>query len=193
MSNPLRDRRTVTDLAAVEQVIEIADKISSFEGLAAIVEADLVALDPEKMPCGWRDSAVTGELQFGFVDAAGSVPMLKGSAEAHVTAVCQRCLEPFELRLCIEPELLLLDTDEVAEGYEDLEVWELDERIVRPQDIVEELLIMAMPFSAVHDNMADCRAFSPADTSVDEGAEKMLTPFAALRSQMTQNEKDPTE
>ena len=110
--------------------------------------------------------------------------MLKGSAEAHVTAVCQRCLEPFELRLCIEPELLLLDTDEVAEGYEDLEVWELDERIVRPQDIVEELLIMAMPFSAVHDNMADCRAFSPTESSVDEGAEKLLTPFAALRSQI---------
>ena len=190
MSNPLRDRRPVTELAAVGQVIEFAEQISTFEGLAAILEADLAALDPDKIPSAWRESVLSGALQFGFVDAAGRVPRLTGSAAANVAAVCQRCLEPFELKLCIEPELLLLDTQDVAEGYEDIEVWELDERAVRPQDIVEELLIMAMPFSAMHDNMAECRAFPSADPSVDENVEKLVKPFVALRSQMKQNEKD---
>ena len=60
MGNPLRDRRTVVELASVGQVIEIADKISSFENLAGIVEADLAALDPDKMPPDWRESVVRG-------------------------------------------------------------------------------------------------------------------------------------
>jgi uncharacterized metal-binding protein YceD (DUF177 family) len=191
MSNPLRDRRAVTDLAAVGQVIEIAEEISSFEGLAAILEADLAALDPDKLPTAWRESQVSGTLQFGFADAAGNVPKLTGSAEASVAAVCQRCLAPFELKIRVEPELLLLDAKDDAEGYEDIEVWELEERSVRPQDIVEELLIMAMPFSAMHDNMAECKALLSDDSSADESVEKLVTPFAALRSQMTQNEKDP--
>ena len=190
MSNPLRDRRSVTDLAAAGQVIEFAEKISSFEGLAAILEADLAALDPDKLPSAWRESVVSGALQFGFADAAGRVPKLTGSAAAKVAAVCQRCLQPFELMIRVEPELLLLDAEDDAQGYEDIEVWELDERTVRPQDIVEELLIMAMPFSAMHDNMAECKALLSDDSSADESVEKPVKPFAALRLQMTQNEKD---
>lgn len=191
MSNLLRDRHPVTDLAAAGQVIEIAEEISSFEGLAGILEADLAALDPDKRPSAWRESQVSGALQFGFADEAGRVPKLTGSAEATVAAVCQRCLQPFELTICVEPELLLLDSQDAAEGFEDIEVWELDERTVRPKDIVEELLIMAMPFSAMHDNMAECKALLSDDSSADESVEKPIRPFAALRSQMTQNEKDP--
>jgi len=190
MSNPLRDRRPVTELAAVGQVIEFAEQISTFEGLAAILEADLAALDPDKMPSAWRESVVSGALQFGFADAAGRVPKLEGGADAEVAAVCQRCLEPFELKLSIEPELLLLDAEDVAEGFEDIEVWELDERAVRPQDIVEELLIMAMPLSAMHDNMIECKALASADSSADEEIEELVNPFANLRLQMKQIEKD---
>ena len=192
MGNPLQDRRTAADLASVGQVIEIADKLSSFEGLASIVEADLAALDPDKMPSGWRDSAVLGELQFGFADAEKRIPVVTGRATATVGAVCQRCLEPFRLQLEIEPKLLLLEMEQSDGGYPDFEVWELDEQTVRPQDIVEELLIMAMPFSAMHDNMADCKAFTSVESS-DDDAEKLVTPFATLRSQMTQKEKDPVE
>jgi len=192
MGNPLRDRRTAAELASNGQVIEIADKISSFESLASIVEADLAALDPDKMPSGWRESAVLGELQFGFADIERRIPMVSGSATADVAAVCQRCLEPFQLKLEVEPKLLLLEMEQAADGYQDFEVWELDEQTMRPQDIVEELLIMAMPFSVMHDNMADCKALLSADlsddlsddSSDDDGTEKLVKPFAALRSQM---------
>ena len=190
MSNPLRDRRPVTELAAVGQVIEFAEQISDFKSLAAILEADLAALDPDRIPSAWRESSVSGRLQFSYADVAGRIPMLTGSADAKAVAVCQRCLEPFELTLCVEPGLLLLDAEEVAEGLDDFEVWEIDEHVVRPQDIVEELLIMAMPFSAKHDNMAECKALLSAKSSVDEDVEKLVNPFADLRSQMQQNEKD---
>ncbi len=196
MGNPLRESRTAADLASVGQVIEIANKIGSFESLADIVEADLAALDPDKIPSGWRENAVLGELQFGYADADGCVPAVSGSATAAVSAVCQRCLEPFQLQLTIEPKLLLLTSDEAADGHAEFEVWELEAEIFRPQDIVEELLIMALPFSATHDNMADCKALS---STVTEGqmdgdsSEELLRPFAALRAQMQQNEKDPED
>ena len=192
MGNPLRDRRTATELASDGQVIEIADKISSFESLACIVEADLAALDSDKMPSGWRECAVLGDLQFGFADEKRRIPMLSGHVTAAVVAVCQRCLEPFQLQLEIEPKLLLLEMQQAVDGYDDCEVWELDEQTLQPQGIVEELLIMAMPFSAMHDNIADCKALLSADlsddlsadSSDDDGTEKLVKPFAALRSQM---------
>jgi uncharacterized metal-binding protein YceD (DUF177 family) len=188
MGNPLRDRRTAAELASDGQVIEIVDKINSFESLAGIVEADLAALDPDKIPSRWRESAVLGELQFGFVGEKKRIPMVSGRATADVMAVCQRCLESFQLQLEIEPKLLLLEMEQSADGYQDYDVWELDEQTVRPQDIVEELLIMAMPFSATHDNTADCKvllsAESSDDLSDDDGTEKLVKPFAALRSQM---------
>jgi len=190
MGNPLQDRRAAAELASAGQLIEIADKISSFESLSDIVEADLAALDPEKMPSRWCDGAILGELQFGFADADGRIPMLTGSVTADVDAVCQRCLEPFQLKLEIEPRLLLLDVAQVNVGYEDFEVWELDETTMRPQDIVEELLIMATPFSAMHGSMADCKAFLTVGPPDDDVGEDLLKPFAALRSQMTQNETD---
>ena len=129
-----------------------------------------------------RDSVIRGVLHFGFADARESVPAVTGSARVEVDAVCQRCLEPFKLGLEIEPKLLLLDEEQAADDYDDFEVWELEERALCPLDVVEELLIMALPFAATHDNMANCRAFA----SADDSAPKVTRPFAALGSQMKQ-------
>lgn len=192
MGNLLRDRCAAAELASVGQVIEIADKISSFESLSEIVEADLAALDADKMPSGWRESVVSGELKFGFVEAGGRIPTVSGSATATVGAVCQRCLEPFQLQLIIEPQLLLLSAEQVVDGYDEFEVWELDVETIRPQDIVEELLIMALPLSPMHDNAIDCKAHSTIESDSDQ-REELLRPFAALRTQMQQNEKDPQD
>ncbi len=187
MANPLRDRRPAAEWASVGQVIEINEKLGSFEGLAEVVAADLAALDADKMPPDWRDTVVIGELQFDFLDAERRLPAVTGSATAVVTAVCQRCLEAFRLTLTVEARLLLLDPQEMADGYEDFEVWELDDKVLRPQDLLEELLIMALPFSAMHDNMAACKAFS----TDNDGADELKRPFAALRSRMERNDNGP--
>ena len=193
MGNPLQDRYTVVELASVGQVIEITNKISSFENLEGIVEADLAALDSDKMPPDWRESVVRGMLEFGFADSDRSVPKVSGRATVEVAAVCQRCLEPFKLRLNIEPKLLLLQTDETVDGYDEFEVWELEGSEMRPQEIVEELLIMALPLSAMHDTLRECKAFESVESSDDTSSEKLLRPFAALRTQMKQSEKDSDE
>ncbi len=184
MGNPLCERRSAADLAAGAQVIEIAEKISDFEQLSAIVEADLAALDADRMPTGWRDSAVDGSLEFGFADAQQTLPKVICRVGVIVDAVCQRCLEAFRLPLEVEADLLLLKSEQDADGFDELEVWELEETLLRWQDIVEELLIMALPLSAMHVDSASCKALSP---KAEESAEKMTTPFAALRDQMAQD------
>ncbi|MBT8088969.1 MAG: DUF177 domain-containing protein [Gammaproteobacteria bacterium] len=184
MANPLRDRRTAAEWAAAGQVIDIAEKLNFFERLACVVEKDLAALEPAKMPAQWRESVVSGKLEFGFADARRRVPAVACSLTVTVDAVCQRCLEVFRLPLETEAELLLLALEETADGYADQEVWELEESTLRPQDIVEELLIMALPFSAMHVDSSSCSALSAAA----DDQEDRTKPFAALRAQMTQDQ-----
>ena len=184
MGNPLRERRTAAEWAAGAQAIEIAEKIGNFGQLSAIIEADLAALDTARMPADWRASAVEGRIEFGFADAQQLLPAATLSVAATVDAVCQRCLEAFRLPLAAGAELLLLDLEQTADGYDEYEVWELEEKQLQPIDIVEEMLVMAMPFSAMHVDSASCKALA-SETQVPD--EETTTPFAALREQMAQD------
>ena len=184
MGNPLHERRTAADWAAASQVIEIAEELGSFGQLSSIVEADLAALDADRMPAAWRESVVRGKLEFGFADAQRMLPIVRCEAQVEIDAVCQRCLEPFRLPLEVEAALLLLDLEQTVEGFDAYEVWELEEPLLRPLDVVEELLVMALPFAAMHTKTAACRALSP---ETGQSAEEMTTPFATLREQMAQD------
>ena len=183
MGNPLRDRHTLAELAERRQVIEISEKISSFQRLAGIVEADLAALDADKLPRGWRESAVTGRLEFDFLDAQRRLVVLEGWVAATVDAVCQRCLEPFRLELSSELHLLPMSAKEGTSADETFEVWELDDDTICPADVVEESLIMSIPFTAVHDNMAACGSIEA--ESDDEV--QTTRPFAGLKAQLDEN------
>ncbi len=184
MANLLRDRRTAAEWAAAGQVIEIAEKLGGFERLSAVVEADLAALEPARIPGQWRDSPIVGSLEFGFADARGELPRVRCRLAATLDAVCQRCLRLFRLSIETEADLLLLELEEAANGYEDHEVWELEQSMLQPIEIVEELLIMALPLSAMHVDLASCSKLSPAPDQQDE----RTRPFAALRAQMTRDQ-----
>jgi len=184
MGNPLHERRTAAEWAAGKQVIEIADIIGSLEQLSVIIEADLAALDADKMPVDWRSAPIGGEIRFGFADAQQQLPKVSCTVATTVDAVCQRCLEPFRLPLEAEAELLLLGLDQTADGYDEHEVWELEEKRLRPLDIVEEMLVMALPFSAMHVESVACKVLTPA---AEAGEDEITTPFAALREQMAQD------
>jgi uncharacterized metal-binding protein YceD (DUF177 family) len=183
MGNPLRVRRPVAELAAKGQVFEIAEKIGSFERLSGIVEADLATLDPDKIPEFWRDSLVTGRLAFDFADAQRQVASLEGEVAVTLDAVCQRCLEPFRFTLSAELRLLPTKAGEGVSAGADFELWELDDEMICPAEVVEEALIMAMPLSAMHDTVDECGGYEPADEQV----EQTTRPFAELRSQLDQD------
>ena len=178
MGKPLTDRRPPHELAKSQQVIEINDKIGEFERLCDVVSADLEALDEGSRPADWRDTPVVGQLRFGFADNRDDLPALDGNAQTTIYAVCQRCLEP--MRLTLEVELKLLLAEGELDGYE---AWELDENTVRPLDIVDEALVMAVPMSAMHTDSERCRPMEPVD-----GADDKTRPFAALRAQMERSD-----
>ena len=183
MGNPLRDRRPLAELAAKGQVIEIADKIGNFKGLAEIVEADLGTLDADKIPQDWRDAALTGRLEFGFADAQKRVATIEGDVSVVIDAVCQRCLDSFRLPLTAELRLMPVSGSVQANESGEYDVWELDDEMVCPADIVEEALIMAMPLAAMHGVAEECRKY---DQDAND-AEQTTKPFADLKSQLEEN------
>lgn len=183
MGNPLRDRRTAQEWAESGQVIEITEEIGDFARLAGIVGNDLEALRPARIPHDWRNATVVGRLQFGFADAQRYVPALQGRVAVTVDAVCQRCLEPMRLPLDAKLRLLFDVGGEVATGGEGYEVWELEDERLRPLDVVEEALIMAMPLAAIHAD-AECTAVMANEP------EKATRPFANLRQQMDDGDNE---
>jgi uncharacterized metal-binding protein YceD (DUF177 family) len=183
MGNPLRDRRPLAELSAKGQVIEIADKIGSFEGLAQIIEADLGTLDADKIPQDWRDAALTGRLEFGFADAQQRVATIEGEVSVIVDAVCQRCLGHLRLPLSAQLRLMPVSGAGQADESGEFDTWELDDDLVCPADIIEEALIMAMPLAAMHSDADECGRFE----QVANDAEQTTRPFADLKSQLEEN------
>lgn len=193
MDDPLRDRRSVAELAENGQVVEISGVIEDFARLSDVIEADLATLDPADVPENWRERPVIGRLVFGTVPGNGRAVTMSGEVDATLVSVCQRCLRAFEWRLATTLRLLLVEAGEDAGGVDGFEVWELDGGDARPVEIVDETLVMAMPLSVRHDEADDCVGLRAADL---QGAapratgERMTTPFAGLAEQMGKETKD---
>ncbi len=181
MGNPLTDRAQPSQLAESEQVIEITGKLSDLGRLTEIVAADLASLPPAARPKKWRHAPIDIRLAFGWADACQQIPALEGQISARIDAVCQRCLEPFELSLNAQLKLLLPAPGGEATAFAEYEIWETAEDTVRPLDIVDEALIMAMPYSPAHDDFAMC---GPLAEELQSEEMKTVRPFADLRSQM---------
>jgi len=177
MSDPLRERQSLEALTEKKLVIEIAEQLGSFEGLADCVRQELSALGEVERPTGWRELPVRGRLVFGR--ARGDQATLSGQLNAGVPAVCQRCLEPFIWPLATRVELFFVTPDLPVTGSDALEPWELTDELVRPIDIVDELLVMDLPLAARHEDGAGC---SP--DGAPEAKDNKTRPFANLPSQM---------
>ena len=181
MANPLTDRAQPSQLAESGQVIETEGKLSEFKRLKEIVAADLASLSPAARPKKWRHAPIDIRLAFGWADARQQIPALEGQISARIDAVCQRCLEPFELSLNAQLKLLLPTPGGEATTFEEYEIWETAEDTVRPLDIVDEALIMAMPYSPTHEEFSMC---GPLAEKLQREEAKTVRPFADLKSQM---------
>jgi uncharacterized protein len=188
MPNPLLDRSSPAELAERSQVVEKKVKLQTFSGLSEVLAADLSSLAPEELPEEWRQTPVAIRLQFGWADRGRRFPALEGRVVARVPAVCQRCLGLMQLTLDEELKLLLAGADEAASAESatgDHDVWEIDEATIRPLDILEEALIMAIPLSPLHGPGEGCDAL---DDAVSADSDETIRPFAGLRSTMSDGE-----
>ncbi|HWM27677.1 MAG TPA: hypothetical protein VNQ14_04415, partial [Woeseiaceae bacterium] len=82
-------------------------------------------------------------------------------------------------------KLLLAGPEDVVHATGDYEVWEIDEATIRPLDILEEALIMAMPLSALHGPGEDCVASAEVAPAASDGTQR---PFADLRSKISRGD-----
>jgi uncharacterized protein len=189
MGNPLLDRASPRDLAERGQIIEKKEKLELFPRLTEVVAADLETLPAERLPGRWRQSPVTFRLVFAWADDRHRVPSLTGWVSAEVPAVCQRCLEPLTLALAQDLKLLLTGPDAPVAIGDDFEAWEVDEPVIRPADIVDEVLIMAMPLAAMHPDRRACGALA-GRLAQDRGAssDDPVRPFADLGTRMRQED-----
>lgn len=179
MAKSLTTAVSLARLAAGSQVVEIEESIAGFPRLYEALQRGLTVIEPAQRPANWEQTLVTGQICFDVAGAQSTAPVAEVAASVPVPQVCQRCLDVFSGPVAVATKLIFVRDDEAPEpeGYEN---WELDEDRVRPLDIVDELLVMALPFAALHDD-ADChRAAAVADAV----AEEALRPFADLRAQM---------
>lgn len=181
MVNPLLERAPPEAFAERGQIIEKNEKLELFPRLSEVVGGDLQRLAGESMPAGWRQSPVAIRLAFGWADTEHGLPVLDGYAAAGVPAICQRCLEPFELTLETRLRLLFTGPGRSVDASLDYEVWELDDSLLRPLDVVDEALVMAMPLAGMHASEEDCGPLA-AKAAIEKQAQ--ARPFADLRAQM---------
>ena len=115
---------------------------------------------------------LTGEL------LGGRRPVLTGDATGTVSVRCQRCLEPFMLRLEVPIRLgILKDEDELArlpDGYEPL-ICPVGQELSLTQ-LIEDELLLALPD---HPHHADGMCSATATPAQQAGKRR---PFAALAS-----------
>jgi uncharacterized metal-binding protein YceD (DUF177 family) len=181
MASPLIEPATPAELANRRQVLEIKDIVGSFPRLVEIVETDVAGLSLVGHAAKWRQFPVQIKLRFGWTDERQELAFVQGTVGARIVARCQRCLEPFEYELQASPGWLLVPPGTGHGDDTERESWELDDETVRPIDIVEETLIMALPMAAKHADRKDCVSIvseEPMDRS------NKVRPFATLKSQM---------
>lgn len=188
MVNPLRVIAPPEELASRGQVIELTGKVADFPRLVEIIETDLGDSSTAAATRKWRALPVEIKLGFGWADDRREIPAMSGSIRARMAGICQRCLEPFEFPLQAELDLLLLKVhDELTESGS-ADVWEVDEGAVRPLDIVEEALVMALPLAPMHETAEICGSFCGALSDDDTGGSADVDrPFANLRAQMEES------
>ena len=184
MAHALRDRNTPTALARGRQVIDFEGRLGEFERLCEVVDDDLAVLEAGRRPANWRRRTLRARLSFEFVDVSETLPAVIGSAAVRVPAVCQRCLEPCEIELSADIRYLLVAMDSAIAPSVDYEVWELEDATFCPADLVEEVLVMALPISATHALPDDCGALAEQFGNKAPQTGETARPFAGLRSLM---------
>lgn len=182
MANPLFVRVAPAVLARQRQAIETVENLSVFKRLAAIVEEGLADLDEAARPADFRARPVEVRLAFDWADARERQPRATGTVTSRLPATCQRCLEPCELDLAATIDLLLVPRGDAQSVDDALEIWEVDDDRLRPLDIVEELLVMALPLAATHADEKDCGTLR--DFIGEENSRDTVRPFADLKNRL---------
>ena len=128
------------------------------------------------------DAAVSAALDAGAVTVATGQRQrrLAGTARLEWSTRCQRCLEAMVVPVTAPIDVLVSDDDTLDDTGQTWDVW-AETGGATLGDVVEEYVLLALPFAPAHD-AGDCAgAETAADTTADEPA-PTRRPFADLNN-----------
>ncbi len=163
-------------LAARGEAISGTVPLGAMRRLAQVVSDSLTECT-EAGPEGWRDVPVSAELRFGYTRAGGSraLPAVEGRTAVVLPLACDRCLGLLQQAVTAEFEYVFAETEAEAESLDGYDAWVADERGIRPLDLIEEELLLALPLARTHG--ADCGG-TPGEE--DGASAEVQRPFRAL-------------
>ena len=185
MTNLLLDSMLPADLADRSQVIEYKGVIVEFDRLREISENSLAVVEHNRREVDWEKLPVEVKLEFGWLDTDRTIPTVIGGIRAGMAALCQRCLEPFELMVDVPVKVLFGKVYGTAPDN-DYDTWESGDTPIRLLDVVEEAVVMALPLAPVHNSIDDCGALAG---KIRELERDTARPFAGLRAQLDEMNK----
>lgn len=121
-------------------------------------------------------------INFEFVRNDYEIPMIVGHLEARLDLECQRCLNPLELPLELDFELMIDASDEIVSNSS-LDTVYSEDGYIDLVEIAEEELLLAIPLVAMHEDSACNENWKAAETSSDTSTRE--NPFAVLQQLKT--------
>lgn len=117
--------------------------------------------------------------------------VIAGTVRAQLRLRCQRCNKPYDLPVDASFRLALVDGIDEADALPDeYEPLLLEDRLIRPRELIEDELILAVPAVPRHPQ-GQCRAPPMADEAAAEPTEQHDDgPFAALAGLRTKRDDD---
>ncbi len=129
-----------------------------------------------------KQSLVNVHLEFTRTDT--KLPVIKGTIDAELIMICQRCLEAKKEPLAISFEAVLVSSDEQAERLQEgYDTWLVEEQLLFINDFLEDEMLLAVPFVVTHDDCQPVRnliELLPEDLDEQNGDAK-ANPFAVLK------------
>ena len=184
MASQIMESKSPRYWAETGQAIDFQERIKSFPRLFDSLSRDLTALDAVAETGDWAGKPVTGTTRFAFLDATCGLVVVHLLARVNAPAVCQRCLGLLRLSLEIDERYLLVAQNELVEdervSSHDYERWDYEGERLRVLDLVDETLVMALPFAVRHAASEVCAV--PAAAELYAGKKTKATrPFAGLK------------
>ena len=110
--------------------------------------------------------------------------IIAGNLKAEIEVLCQRCLQPLDLVVEDDINLVLVETEEKAKGLEELyDPWICETHKINLADLAEEQLLLALPIVCLH---SDLNCLEKLDYDLQIGLESSdpgpQSPFRELES-----------
>ncbi len=151
-----------------------------FEGDIALSElarlGELLHVDDS----GHKDRKIS--VKFEFVRNEYDIPMITGQLRTSLELDCQRCLQPLDMPLELEFQLMIDAGDDLVRDSS-LDTIYSDEGFIDILEVVEDELILAAPLVALHED-SSCNEHWQASASEHEAA-ATENPFAVLQQLKT--------